>query len=95
MASIHFGFYQNADITLLRIVHFIGGEHGWLNTNAPKPESLPLIDLQTARQSHCDGIRGQVYNYFLAGTKGVLVGRGDKGRWVDNAFVERLWRSVK
>ena len=27
--------------------------------------------------------------------KGVAIGMDGKGRWVDNVFVERLWRSVK
>jgi putative transposase len=27
--------------------------------------------------------------------KGVRVSMDGKGRWVDNVFVERLWRSVK
>ena len=26
---------------------------------------------------------------------GVAIGMDDRGRWIDNVFIERLWRSVK
>jgi len=28
-------------------------------------------------------------------THGIVISMDGKGRWVDNAFIERLWRSVK
>ena len=31
----------------------------------------------------------------MLNTQGVKISMDGKGRWVDNVFVERLWRSVK
>ena len=51
--------------------------------------SLEIFDTDQGTQ-----FTGAAFTDVLKGAE-VAIGRDGKGRWVDNVFVERLWRSVK
>ena len=72
-----------------------GGEHAGYELLRRGPRRGPAA-LRNARVNTDQGAQftSEAFTDVLK-DKGVAISMDGKGRWVDNVFVERLWRSVK